>query len=235
MTDLTMTTSPAAGTETRLKQAQAIAGALFGTFVLIHLSNIAIAPFGVDAFNTYQRALRQFYQHPIIELLVVMGPLLVHAGAGIWLYFIRRQRPMSARRPLLQRLHTWAGCFLLLVIVGHVLAVRGPSFFYGVFPEFEGLSFSLWYFPAYFYPYYFLLALAGFYHATNGLRTLAARQGVRISRDVQVWATVIAALWILVALLSLGGVLTDVGNQSDHGFAQLTSRLTGMDPRVPIR
>ena len=218
-------------TEKRLIAVQAIAGSLFAVFVMLHLSNIAIAPFGIDVFNEYQRTIRKFYQYPLIELLIVIGPLLTHAIAGIWLFSIRRGR--RHKRPFLSRLHSWAGCLLLVFIVGHILAVRGASFFYDVFPEFEGLAFSLWYFPAYFYPYYFLLALAGFYHATNGLRTLGARKGLKLTATIQATMTTVAGLWIMVSLLALGGILFNIGDPTDNDFARLGASLLNMDPDKP--
>ncbi len=217
--------------EKRLVNTQEIAGSLFSVFVILHLSNIFLAPMGVETFNQYQRFIRQFYQNPVIEIGVVIGPLLVHAASGIWLYFLRRGR--NLRRPLPSRVHAWAGLFLLLFIGGHILAVRGSSFFFGVYPEFEGLSFSLWFFPAYFYPYYFLLALAGFYHVTNGLRTLAARRGIRVPIKAQMSVSVIAAIWIMISLMSLGGIFFDVPGQTDNEFARLAAELTNMDPSKP--
>ncbi len=234
MTDAILAEPNVTNIQDRLRKTQAIAGALFSVFVLLHLSNIALAPLGIETFNNYQRLIRQFYQNPIIELFIVIGPILVHAAAGVWLFVLRRKQP-SRQRPLLNRLHSWAGCFLLIFIFGHIAAVRGPSFFMDVFPEFDGVAFSLWYLPYYFYPYYFLLALAGFYHAANGLRTLAARSGYAISRKVQINATVIAGLWITVSLLSFGGIFVEVQNPADNDFARLLGDIWGADPAEPIR
>lgn len=224
--------NPTTDYEPVLKRVQAFAGTLFAVFVLLHLSNIFIAPFGAAAFNEYQSVLRMYYQTPLIEVLLVLGPLVVHMIAGAWLACIRAKR---GPRPLTQRIHTWAGVFLFAVVFGHVLAVRGPSYFYGISPEFEGLSFSLWYFPAYFYPYYLLLALAGFYHATNGLRLMAARRGFIVSARTHAGFSLFISAWIVVSLLALGGVLFEVPVPTDNPFAQLISDLTGIDPNQPIR
>lgn len=218
--------------ERRLMHVQAVAGALFAVFVLLHLSNIALAPFGPEVFNQYQRVIRQVYQFPLIELLLVLGPLLVHAVVGVWLYLIRRGG--RSERPLRARLHSWAGVFLLVFIFGHILAVRGPSYFFGVYPEFEGLHFSLWYFPHYFFPYYFLLTMAGFFHAGNGLRMIAARQGLHVSPATQLTVMMIAAAWIALSLMALGGLLFTLGNPADSEFAQLGASLFGLDPATPI-
>ncbi len=218
--------------ESLLKRTQAIAGALFAVFVLLHLSNIFVAPFGPDIFNQYQSLLRIYYQNPAVELLLVIGPLVVHMIAGVWLAAVRKSR---GQRPLMQRVHTWAGVFLFVVILGHVMAVRGPSLFYGVYPEFEGLNFSLWYFPAYFYPYYFLLALAGFYHATNGLRMFAARRGFIMTGKTHTTISLLTGAWIILSLLAIGGVLIEVPTSPENPFGQLIGELTGFDVNNPIR
>ena len=71
----------------------------------------------------------------------------------------------------------------MLVMAGHIAAVRGPSWLLDIYPGFLGLSFSVE-----FAPYYFLLALAGFYHGLNGLGIGLSRLGIsmRISRDLVV-------------------------------------------------
>ena len=124
-----------------------------------------------------------------------------------------------------------------LAAINESMLYRVALVFYGVYPEFEGLAFSLWLFPVYFYPYYFLLALAGFYHASNGLRTLAARSGIRVTtlyaRRVQASVSTIAAMWIMIALMSLGGVFFDVGDPTDNDFARLAATLFDMDPSQP--
>lgn len=214
------------GVERALVKAQITAGALFATFVTLHLSNILIAPLGIDAFNSYQQILRVFYQHPVIEITIVIAPLVVHAVAGVGLAIIRKKR---GPRPLRARFHTWAGFFLLLFIGGHVLATRGPSFFFGVFPGFEGLSFSLWYVPWYFYPYYFLLGLAGFYHASGGIIRALARQGLRVKQHHHYAATAIIGALLIVSLLALGGHLFETGHPADNDYARLGQQLFGIE------
>ena len=84
----------------------------------------------------------------------------------------------------MRALHRYAGFFLLVFIGGHIVAVRGASWFYDVYPGFEGLAFSIAAVPGYFYPYYFLLAVAGFYHGINGSRHRAWSAG-RIPTSVE--------------------------------------------------
>ena len=102
----------------------------------------------------------------------------------------------------------------MLVIAGHILAVRGPSLFFDVYPGFAGLAFTIEFLPGHFYPYYFALGLAGFYHALNGASIALGRLGIRFALPQRhlTLASSLAALAMVVSLLGLGGVWFDVGD-----------------------
>ncbi len=138
--------------ERRLARVQAVSGLLFLAFVAVHLVNLMLAARSPAAYNGFQRALRPLYQFPPLELGLVAAPLLVHVVAGV-----RRLRRGPAPRGWRARLHRWSGVFLLVVLFGHIAAVRGSSLVFGVYPEFEGLVLSLWLAPRVFYPYYAVL------------------------------------------------------------------------------
>lgn len=213
----------------RLRATQGIAGGLFSLFLLVHLANFYLAPFGLEAYNGFQQLARTVYQYPLVELLVVALPVLTHIICGLWLIVLKRR----VTGKMTMSWQTVAGLFLSLVIVGHVVAVRGPSLLYGVYPGFEGLSFSLWYFPAYFYPYYFLLALAGFYHMMTGFARLGSRYQLVAAGSVPSALTVVVAIWTLVSLLALDGQLFEVPVPSASAFAKLGEELFGMDIHRP--
>lgn len=197
-------------TDRRLIQIQALSGTIFLVFVLVHLANTSAATLGVDNYNGFQARARSFYQHPAVELPLLAIPLLVHAAAAI--ERLRRNGFRRKNASLRSRLHRYSGYFLLTVIWGHVLATRGPSLFQGFHPGFEGLSFSLWWLPGLFCPYYVLLALGGLYHGLNGL-TIAAFVFKRpvpaiLRHGPGFWLPVAAAGTVLVvAILALGGNL----------------------------
>ena len=157
-----------------LKKVQAASGALFALFVAVHLVNTWLASFGAPAYDTFQAAVRAIYQAWLVEV-ALLALLITHAGSGI----TRMLRERGRTRSLRQRWHLYAGLFLLVFMGGHILAVRGPSWFFDVYPGFGGLAFSIDYAPYYFYPYYFLLAMAGFYHGLNGLSLALPRPGQR--------------------------------------------------------
>ena len=127
------------------------------------------------------------------------------------------------------RVQSWAGFFLLFVVFGHALATRGISFFYGVVPGFEGVSFSLWWVPAYFYPYYFLLFIAGLYHATMGISGLLKRRGFKQAARLPVVVSALGAIGVSLALLGFGGVLFEIDDPRDNDYARQYSELMDID------
>jgi len=216
--------------EARLGNVQAIAGGLFFVFLLLHLSNNLLAGLGVETYNSYQRAVRAIYQQPVLELLLVVVPLISHAVAGVWLYRLRKK--WQLKRGLKYQLQTWAGFFLLLTVFGHALATRGVSFFFGPFAEFAGVSFSLWWVPAYFYPYYFLLFMAGLYHGTMGAAMLLQRLGVwRSHPSSRIHAVVlgVGAIGVSLSLVAFGGKLFAIDDPPDNDYARQYAEFFDID------
>ncbi len=207
-----------------LKQIQAATGLIFGGFLVFHLLNTWLAALGPEVYDGVQGALRSVYQASVVEALI-LAALAVHLVAGLLRIAVEPRRQLSARA----RWHRYAGFFLLVFIGGHIFAVRGSSWFYDVYPGFEGLAFSIAAVPAYFYPYYFLLAVAGFYHGLNGAgmalsRLAPAAASASLLRTVTLKrATVVGALLTLAALGGLGGWYYDVGNVAESDFAKLTT------------
>ena len=161
---------------------------------------------------------------------LLLAALAVHLVVGIMRIVTEPKRTLTVRA----RLHRYAGFFLALVITGHILAVRGSSWFYDVYPQFAGLAFSIEYVPAYFYPYYFLLGVAGFYHALNGFGIAMGRLGwaMPISARVLTGANAASIVLMGAALLGLGGYLFDVGVPSDSDFAHLAREIFGVEPEA---
>ena len=220
-----------------LKMLQAITGLIFATFVAVHLLNTWLAGLGPAAYDGVQVALRQVYQFVFVEVLI-LSALLVHVVVGVMRMVKEPTRTLTVRA----RVHRYAGFFLMLVIVGHILAVRGSSVFFDVYPGFAGLAFSIEFLPGFFYPYYLLLGMAGFYHALNGsgiaLQRLRGRSGGRIGelgwrfvlpqRRLAI-ASSVAALVMVVSLLGFGGVWFDVGDVASSDFARLAKELLGVE------
>lgn len=225
-----------AGREEALVRVQAIAGGLFSVFLLLHMGNTLLGMAGPEIYNGVQRVIRRFYQHPVGELGLVFLPLIAHAVAGVWLHALRKKQERSAG--LRYRLHRWAGVFLLLVVFGHIAATRGVSYWFGVIPEFGGVSFTLWWSPQMFYPYYFLLFMAGFYHATVGLSLVSRRSGLvntPVSGKPPTLLMLVGAVGITLALLGFGGRLFDIDDPRDNDYARLYGQWLDIDLSGPPR
>jgi succinate dehydrogenase/fumarate reductase cytochrome b subunit len=209
---------------------QAISGLAFLTFTVLHLVNTTLGALSPSAYNAFQRALRPLYQHPAIEIGLVLLPLVVHVVAAI--ARMRTRRGRSAELSARMRVHRYAGYFLMVFIVGHVGATRLPPLLAGAYPEFEGVAFTFQFLPLWFYPYYVLLALSGLFHAAIGLPLALAALSVRVRpelrRGARFWLPVYAfAALVLLGVAGLGGLLYEVPDLSAHPFAQVVLDVTG--------
>ena len=210
-----------------LKSLQAGSGLLFAVFVVMHLTNTWLAALGPGAYNETQQLLRTIYQFPPLEALL-LAALAVHIVVGVMRIVQEPKRELNLRA----RLHRYAGFFLLLVIFGHIAAVRGPSWMFEIYPGFEGLAFSIDFAPAYFLPYYFLLGLTGFYHGLNGIGIALTRLGFRATIGPQMLraTTGFAGVLMIAALMGFSGVWTDPGDLTENEFAQLALGILNGDP-----
>jgi succinate dehydrogenase/fumarate reductase cytochrome b subunit len=202
----------------RLIKLQAISGLIFFAFVGVHLMNTWAAAGGAELYDGLQGLAQFLYQAWVVEALILTA-LGVHVACGI-ARMKQRRAPTPGRRA---RWHRYAGIFLMVVVAGHIAAVRGPSWFLDVYPGFAGVSFSLAFAPAFFYPYYFVLGVAGFYHGVNGALVAAGRLGwpaAGLARRLPV-ATAVAALLMVVALASFGGFVGAIDDPFDNDFARL--------------
>jgi succinate dehydrogenase/fumarate reductase cytochrome b subunit len=226
----------------RLARAQAWSGALLAPFLLAHLANQALAALGAAPYDATQRLLRAVYQSPPVEIALVIGPLLVHAAAAVARILLRRRRrpPSTSKAPPAwrTRLHRISGLYLLVFFAGHVAATRGASLLYGVFPGFEGIAFTLRWVPAYFWPYYLGLALAGLFHVTSGLGMALPMLGVRAAaalRRPRALGAIAACGGVALALglLGFGGALFEVSHPEAGAYARLLQRLGVAHPADP--
>jgi hypothetical protein len=102
---------------------QAASGSAFGTFALLHLGNIAAAHFQASGFNSVERIVRctsnflflkyvvfllgslghslhcrYYYQNPILEPLLIIGSLGIHAISSYILVYRRWTKPTNLQK-----------------------------------------------------------------------------------------------------------------------------------------
>lgn len=210
-----------------LMRTQATSGLVFSAFVVVHLLPVMASPLGPGIYDAIQRATRRVYQHPAIEILGLMLPLGIHVVVSV-LRMKRRSKVFATRGlPWRTRLHRCSAWFLLLFIAGHILATRGPSVWSDVWPGFAGLSFTMEFAPAYFYPYYMLLGIAGLVHASWGV-WLATRVPHQ-PRPRRPWAIPgvlgLGSALIVLGVLSFGGVFYAIEDPMENDFARLYQKL----------
>ncbi|MEW6776907.1 MAG: hypothetical protein AB1405_11475 [Bdellovibrionota bacterium] len=199
---------PASGiSEKTLIRVQAVSGLFFATFLVLHLFNTLLAPAGQEAYDSFQRAARHYYQMPVMEAGIILA-VTVHIFAGVTRALRRRKRIKEsgggeAAPSLRMRLHRVSGYILLLAIYGHILATRAGDWFFGMPADFSFLTFSLTYWPAFMYPYYTLLFACGAYHLAHGLVMALRVVGAKLPSE---WtAPRYKAFWTLAALSALAG------------------------------
>jgi succinate dehydrogenase/fumarate reductase cytochrome b subunit len=211
--------------ERRWGRIQAASGLVFVAFLLVHLVNQGLALLGPEVYDGFQAEARRFYQHPALEPTLVLLPLVVHVVSAL-----RRMRlagVFGRSRTLRMRLHRASGYFLLLVTFGHIVAVRGPSLGLDFHPGFAGVSFSLWWIPAFFYPYYALFVVSALYHGLNGtwlaLHALGLRRGASLpgGRPFLFGPVAAGSLVLILALLALGGQLFQIADPRDNDYARM--------------
>lgn len=222
--------APAISSQPMLRILQASSALLFSIFLLLHLSNTLLAIAGEETYDSVQLTLQLIYQQPLFEWVFVFIPLSVHALIGI--YHIFRAKKSGARITRRQWWHRMTGIFLLLVVVGHVAATRGIGYFYNAPPGFSGVSFSLWWMPWIFYPYYILLFVAGFSHMLGGLLFISRRYMRRepswLAKNLNK-LNLLAVVFVFVALLSFDGRLFKVSNPTDNDYARAYSRIFSIE------
>lgn len=211
-----------------LPRIQAASGIVVASFVAVHLANFLLAILGAGAYDSFQSVARSVYQFPPVEA-IVLGAIVVHLVVAIIRLIREPRKPRQSRF----RWHRYAGVFLMLVIVGHVAAVRGPSWFAGIYPGAQGLAFTLNAYPVFFYPYYFLLSCAGFYHALQGTTVALTRLNAGRWTFSGQWLAIITAGFAVLAvfaLAGLGGLLYEIPDPFDNDAARLFRSIVGGGP-----
>ena len=213
------------------RRAQALSGLLLAGFVGLHLINLPLAAFP-GAYDAYQRVLRALYQSPFFEIPFVVTPLVVHIVAGVRA-IARRDRAAPATWPA--RLHRYSAWYLLFVIAGHVLATRGASLFYGIYPEALGVAFALEWIPVFFWPYYLLLGLSGVAHLGYGLLRAVAVMRKSADRSASskplALGLALAALLVVLGVVGLSGALYPIDDPFGSDYAGIYREMDS--PFVP--
>ncbi|WAS90958.1 hypothetical protein [Nannocystis punicea] len=204
-----------AARERALIRIQAASGALFAVFLVAHLVNQMFAAAGPLVYDELQGQLRAVYQAPVVELACVLAPLVVHVVVSVWRMVRRRRRGGATSTAPRMKWQRRSAIVLLIFTLGHVVATRGPSLVYGVFPGFDGVAYTMVWFFAWFFPYYLLFSIAGLYHALNGLSLALPRIGLagppalRSGRAVGA-AWLAGAIALTLGLAGLAGAWHDV-------------------------
>jgi hypothetical protein len=135
----------------------------------------------------------------------------------------------GARRLYMHPVLEPAGVLLPLIV--HVVAgLRRIGF--------VGVSFALWWMPAWFYPYYTLFGAAALYHGGNGawlaLHALGLRRDASLpgGRPALFGPVAAGTVLLVLALLAFGGRLFPIADPRDNDYARMWERY-GLELRTP--
>ncbi len=215
----------------RLMQAQAASGALFALFLTGHLVNMMLAAIGPAVFDAAQGQLQRVYHVPPLEVALVAAPLGVHVVSSVWRMVRRRRAGQEQPRAVRTRLQRYSAVVLLVFIGGHVLATRGASLIYGVFPGFAGVAFTMVWQPALFIAYYTLFSVAALYHLIHGLTVAAPRLGLRApawwrTDRAVLGMSLVGAVLLVLGVAGFAGAFTEVRTQAvESDYARLLEEL----------
>jgi succinate dehydrogenase/fumarate reductase cytochrome b subunit len=224
--------------ERRLVTLQAASGALFAVFLLAHLVNQMVAAAGPAAYDGVQAQLRAVYHVPPIEIALVAAPLVLHVATSVLRMLRRRRRGQPAPQAVRTRLQRWSAIVLLVFILGHVLATRGSSLVYAVFPGFDAIAFTMVWSPALFIPYYTLFSIAALYHAVHGLTLALPRLGLRSMPSVPLVVPILVAIGAVLLVLGVAGFAGAFEAVRDRAIASDYARVLddlGLADRAALR
>lgn len=221
--------------EKRLIRVQAGSGLLFGTFLVLHLTNTIVGGLGQETYDALQGALRWYYQFPAVEIVAIGAAGITHVVVGLTRMIRRRRKNQIIRRsgitppgaPTWLRIHRASGYFLLVVILGHYAATRGPGLFFDMPADFSFLHFSLLHWPLFMYPYYFLLFGCGAFHLLHGGVVALNVVGWKVGPPSRAWmrfAFYGAFVVGVIGVLSMGGAFKEVDTSRFDDFRAFYER-----------
>lgn len=224
------------GSFPKLGHIQAASGIVFALFLSLHLLTTMSAVFGIDAYDRTLGSLRNLYRpHIAVELALIGGSSVIHVACAVW-QFVRRRKVVQATGPWWLRAHRLSGYFLLIVILGHVLATRiapllstGPTATGAA--DFSFLAYATLWAPWFFWPYYLLLGLCGSLHLGFGLylsaKILRLRSGVSSSGQsrLETSATLVLSMFVLCGVLGILLRSSSAPTQRFPEFRALSQRI----------
>ena len=210
-----------------LKKIQALSGLFMAIYVAMHLTNHFMLNISYDAADQLMMKFRNVYQNPLFEV-AFFAALAAHFYANYQIYTSRskiasKKKNDDAKAPIAVsaelKAHRYAGYFLSIFVVTHVLAVSvTPLVYFDNAQDFD-YSFAaaaIAFFPLHsFTVYYIVLGVAGGWHLVYGVRAaMATLQGKSVMGTAfPIPLRMLAAmshLLIVGAVLALGKYYTNI-------------------------
>ncbi len=182
---------------------------LLTAFIMLHMATHLSGLWGIETYNTTQKALRLLYRNPVIEpLLLASSVSQIILGAILLIRTVRR-----GPRGVWPRVQVISGGIFLWFFTEHLIALVLARWIDGLDTNFywpasvmSGAPFT-WYF----IPYYFLGVSALFVHIACAIRLQLIRTGRRQTAKQAFWTTAFIGI-VLATLINsmLLGVYYDI-------------------------
>ncbi|WP_052599444.1 hypothetical protein [Aureispira sp. CCB-QB1] len=170
-----------------MKKVHFLSGIILSIFVTFHLLNHLTALQSIHTHIAVMSALRQVYQHPLIESLLLLS-VLVQIISGVQLV---RQRGWK-QTLYYNKLHVYSGIYLAFFLFVHTSATLAGRFMLQVDTNFYygAMVVNLKPYLFFYIPYYFLGAFSFFVHVACILR-------IKMIRNVGLDKANRRASWVL--------------------------------------
>ena len=118
------------------KRIQAASGLTFGVFLILHFASHASLILGWDVGQQSLQNARRIYQNPVIEVTLLLA-VLTHMVSNSAVFLMRQdvipkkdggKAPVAGAAELSR--HQFAGYFLVVLLLGHVVSTRISSLMY---------------------------------------------------------------------------------------------------------
>jgi succinate dehydrogenase/fumarate reductase cytochrome b subunit len=158
-----------------VKLIQSLSGLTFASFSTLHLAGHLLTNFSFTLGNQALFANREIFQHPIVELGVIGGSLILHTLSSAYLFSRRSPQKESnievvRTKQLEIKLHRSSGYILAAAMFAHISATRLIPLRVLDDASVMDLTFITHSFQnSIMYPYYFILGSAGMYHTCYGI------------------------------------------------------------------
>lgn len=206
-----------------VRRARLVTGLVLFGYVLCHFLNHAVGLVSLSAMQAANRVLVNPWT-TVPGHVLLYGSFAVHAALGLRALYRRRQ----LRMPVSEGLQLGLGLLVPVLVIGHAVNVRLGEVLYGLKGSYEAVIHSYWMVSPDAMVQQFALLLVVWVHACIGLHA-----SLRLRRGYPSWRPWLAAVSLMVPLLSIGGVIA-AGMDLERALAKENKFAARFEPTAEV-